>query len=167
MDPQFFNTIAAIVVILGGIFSALKWGKGAARRVSNLLVRDRTGVPRDTMRIVPKPTGTWWHMGARGNDPAMQVASHWYVTNITDDELRILGARIPRPHAEGHVAVEHPERRIFGDYPILPGATSEVIVDLWVEPPVRQAGQEFKATLVLIDQFGNEHKIKKVVFKYK
>lgn len=97
----------------------------------------------------------------------MQVVSRWHVTNITNDQLLILGARIVRPLAECHPLIEHPESRIFGSYPILPGDTSEVIADFWIQPPVREGGQAFKARIVLIDQYGNEHKTRKVVFEYR
>lgn len=106
-------------------------------------------------------------MGSTGNEPTMQVVSSWHVTNITNNQLFILGARIVKPRTDGHVFVEHPETRIFGSYPILPGDTSEVSADFWIQPPVKEKGQPFKARIVLIDQYGNEHKTSNVVFEYR
>jgi len=170
MDPTTFlllQTIAALVVIGGAFLAFVKWGRGLPRRIWNWLIRDRSRAPRDTMRVVPcQPRGMWWHMGSSGNEAAMQVVSRWHVTNITNDQLLILGARIVRPRTDGHVYVEHPESRIFGSYPILPGDTSEVSADFWIQPPVKKKGQVFKARIVLIDQYGNELKTGNVVFEY-
>lgn len=94
----------------------------------------------------------------------MQVVGRWHVTNITGDNVRLLGARILKPKTEGHVLTRHPHENIFGSYPILPGETTEVDSDFWVIPPMRKEGEDLKVSVVLIDQYGNEHKIKNVVF---
>jgi hypothetical protein len=44
-------------------------------------------------------------------------------------------------------------------------ATTEASADFWIRPPVRKEGQALKATIASIDQFGNEHQVKNVVFK--
>ena len=114
--------LAALLAIGGAVLGIIKWGKGVPRKIWNWLNLYRSGVPRDTMRIVPKPSGMWWHMGGRNNEPAMQVVSRWHVTNITNDQLLILGARIMRPRAECRPLIEHPEgRHYLGSFPILPG----------------------------------------------
>ncbi|MCH4563462.1 hypothetical protein MKP05_10000 [Halomonas sp. EGI 63088] len=86
------------------------------------------------------------------------------MTNITGDNVRLLGTKILKPITEGYVLTRHPEENIFGSYPILPGETTEVHSDFWVIPPKRKEGEDFKTSVVLIDQYGNEHKIKNVVF---
>jgi hypothetical protein len=63
------------------------------------------------------------------------------------------------------VSIRDPKDNIFGRYPILPGATTEVCTDFIVKPPILEEGQDFKTTVILIDQLGNEHKVKNVVFK--
>ncbi len=105
-------------------------------------------------------------MGSSDGGPAMQIVSRWYVTNVTDRPVNILAAPMPRPKTTGHVITRHHNRDIYGRYTVPPGGTTEVSVDFWVKPPVRREGEEFKATIVLIDQFGNDHKVKNVLFGY-
>jgi hypothetical protein len=100
------------------------------------------------------------------NEPAMQIVGRWYVTNITTSDVRVLAARLRRRSPTGMVATRDIESNRLGRVSIPPGDTSEVSVDFWVQPPVRREGEEFRATVVLIDQFGNEHEVRNVVFKY-
>lgn len=157
--------IAGIIVILGGVFGALKWGRNVSQKFWHFLTRYRPRVPRETVRILQQMRENWWSMGSIGGKPAMQIVGHWYVTNITGDPVLLLRTYIKRPRTEGHVMVQHPERNIYGRYPIPPGHTAEVATDYWIVPPLRKEREDFKAGIVLIDQFGNEHKLRKVIFR--
>ena len=95
----------------------------------------------------------------------MQVVGQWDVTNITANNVRLLSVRTLKPKSEGHVLTRHPNDNTFGSCPILPGETTEVTSDFWIVPPLRKEGEDFRTSVVFVDQYGNEHKIKKVVFK--
>jgi len=95
----------------------------------------------------------------------MQVVGRWHVTSITGDNVRLLAAKISKPKTDGHVLTRHPNENLFGSYPILPGETTEVSSDFWILPPVCKEGEDFRTSVILVDQCGNEHKIKNVVFK--
>jgi len=164
MDYQLIGAIAGIVTILGGIFAAFKWGRGLLVKAWHFVTRSKPKVPRETIRILPQMRGCWWGNGSVAGKPAMQVVGRWHVTNITGDNVRLLGARLLKPKTEGHVLTRHPQENIYGSYPILPGETTEVDSDFWVIPPMRKEGEDFKTSVVLIDQYGNEHKIKNVIF---
>jgi len=164
MDYQLIRTIAAIVTILRGLFAAFKWGRGFLVRAWHFVTRCEPRVPRESIRILPQMRGCWWRNGSVSGKPAMHIVGGWHVTNITGDNVRLLGAKLLKPKTEGHVLTRHPHENIFGLYPTLPGETTEVDSDFWVMPPVRKEGEDFKTSVVLIDQFGNEHKIKNVVF---
>jgi hypothetical protein len=165
MDYQLIGTLAAIVTIVGGIFATFKWGRGLLKRLWHFVSRYKPRVPRETVRILPQLHGCWWSDGLVGGKPAMQVAGRWHVTNITGDNVYLLAARTTKPKTEGHVSIMHPNENIFGSYPILPGETTEVISDFWIIPPVRKVGEDFKTTVILTDHYGNEYKIKNLIFK--
>jgi hypothetical protein len=95
----------------------------------------------------------------------MQVVGRWHATNIIGEQVLLLGARLSKPPTDGHVMVRHPEQNIFGRYPIRPGATTEVSTDFWVMPPTKKEGQDLVANVILIDQYGNPHKVKAVRFR--
>ncbi len=164
MDYQLIGAIAAIVTILGGVFATFKWERGFWVRARHFVTRYKPKVPRQTIRILPQIHGCWWGNGSVAGKPAMQVVGQWHVTNITGDNVRLLGAKILKPLTEGHVITRHPDENIFGSYLILPGETTEVHSDFWVIPPTCKEGKDFKTSVILIDQYGNEHKIKNVVF---
>jgi hypothetical protein len=61
--------------------------------------------------------------------------------------------------------VRHPRGNIFGSHEIPPRFTTEASADFWVQPPVKRMGQDFRAMVTIIDQFGNRHKVKNVLFR--
>lgn len=165
MDYQLIGAIAAVVTILGGIFAAVKWGRSFLLRLLHFVTRFKPKVPRETIRVLPQIHGCFWGNGSVSGKPAMQVVGKWHVTNITGDNVLLLGVKTLKPRTEGHVLTRHPRENIFGSYPILPGETTEVSSDFWIVPPMRKEGEDLRTSVVLIDQYGNEHKIKNVVFK--
>jgi hypothetical protein len=130
-----------------------------------LVRRGDPSIPRETLRFVPALHGNRWHMGSFNERPAMQVVGDWRVTNIARLPVHLLHARLVKPATTGSVMVTEPDRRVVSTDPIPPGATTWASVLFWVQPPVRRVGENFTATVVIVDQFGNEHRLKKVVFK--
>lgn len=149
------------------IGTALRRGKGVVARIANLAARrDDQGRPRKTIRIAEHRDRPWWHMGTSGGQPAMRVVGNWNVRNTTDGPVDILAARLVNPKTDGSVLTRRHDGVIFGRYTLPPGATTEISADFWVVPPVRKKGQQFSATVVLTDQFGNDHKVRNVKFRY-
>ena len=168
MNPQLvtlIEVIAALITIVGGVYAAMRWGKHLIKKVWHTFSRYNPPVPRETVRVLPQVHGCWWGEGSVSGRPATQVVGQWHATNITGDPVQLLATRIARPHTYGHVLTRHPEENIFGSYPILPGQTTEVHSDFWIVPPVRKVGEDLKATVFLTDQYGNDHRIKNVIFK--
>ena len=89
--------MVAIVGLGTFLYAAWRWGGRIIRKVWRLFTRYRPNVPRETLRILPQMGEQWWHMGSIAGQPAMQMVSRWYATNITDDPVLILGARLVRP----------------------------------------------------------------------
>lgn len=160
------SALASAAVLAGIVWTGLRRGWYLVSWVGRLLPGSVSPVSNKTIQVVEVPQRPWWHMGSSNSEPAMQVVCHWYVTNLTDRPIRVLAARLLRPETTGMVSTKHPSDNIFGQYPIHPGATTELSADFWIKPPVREKGQEFKATVVLVDQFGNEHRVKNVIFRY-
>jgi hypothetical protein len=185
-------TISLIVAVLGigvaewqgWIQLFTRWGDGLLRKPLPLWVtvaalallmlaivtwsRRHSGdvtIPRETVRIMPQPGGHEWHMGSVDGRPAMQVTSRWFCTNITKQPVRLLGSYLTRPRTRGSVAVKDVGSNFFGLYDIPPQVTTQANAHFWVQPPTRKAGQAFTATVVIVDQFGNEHKVKNVDFR--
>jgi len=126
-------------------------------------------VPKKTMILLPmaRPNALWWHMGSMGKSPAMQIVGDLNVTNISKYDVFVMGAKLKRPKAIGHAVVSDPDGGPYSSYnPIPSGGIGDLRFDFFVQPPVREKGQQFRADVAIIDQFGNEHWLKKLEFPY-
>lgn len=142
----------------------LEWGGKIVGPLWKWISRYKPKVPRETIRLVPHPQTSRWHMGSSKGQPAMQVVSNWYVTNITNRDILLLSVRLKKPAINGSICVRHSHSDYYGRYPILPGATTEAVADFWITPPLRNVGDDYEADLIFVDQFGNDHKAKGVCF---
>jgi len=155
------TTFAAIIAILASAGTFTKKGRNLIKNaIQWTCSKVNSTIPRETIRIIPNHHERWWHMGKSGNEPAMQVVTKLHVTNITDEPVTILSAKIKPTNTSGHVFTRHPEENVYGTFPILPRHTVPVSADFWIKPPVKKPGDNFKATVFLIDQYGNTHKTK-------
>lgn len=160
-----------ILFTITGILSFFKWGINGLCKIFRWIAKKFHGQAgkSEDIRIVPWQRGgsaAWWHMGEMENKPAMQVVSYWYVTNLSDQPLLLLNSEIKHA-AISMLSVQHPENDVFGEYPILPKCTSEVIIDFWIQPPRCKEGKDYKTDIVVTDQLSRKHKIKNIVFHYK
>ena len=156
--------IASIIGIITGFFKKFwKWIRKIF--ISSSATFD---IPKKTIIIVPQAhrKSTWWHMGRSGDKPAMQISGDFTVTNITKSNILLTVAKMKKPKALGHVMVKDLNSQYHGSYYIPSGATTKLTFDFWIIPPIKEVKQNFTADIAIVDQFGNEHWIKKVEFKY-
>jgi len=125
-------------------------------------------IPSKTIIILPSQQRKdfWWHMGSHSNKPAMQIVGNFAVTNITKYNIYLVSIKMNKPFAKGNVLVKNSTSECYGSYEILPGGTTEITFDFWIVPPKKKENDTFKADIALIDQFGNEHWKKGIVFQY-
>ena len=157
--------LAALTTLLLNIKKIIAWVYNIFRRAYQNATRYRPMVPKETLRLVCIPQRCWWHMGKSSGNPAMQIASHWHVTNITDEDVTLCGTRVKRPRTNGFVMVRHPNNNIYGGYNIPPHFTTEASADFWIQPPIKKVGEPLTLDLEFLDQYGNVHRVKKVTFK--
>jgi len=164
-------------LVLGFVIKAIDLGgrvTSLARRILHRKERVASGdsvsltIPKQTVRILPSPGEQhWWHMGSVGGAPAMQVSAHFNVTNTTSYEIVLVAAILKKPRVIGHVNVKDSASDFHGTYELLPGRPTRMSLHFWIIPPVRKQGQSFRADVVILDQFGNEHRVKGVDFQYR
>lgn len=151
-------TIAGLVFGWFGKLFAWVRGLSARLRASSPLHH----ISRQTLILQPHgPRPFWWHMGSSRGQPAMQIIGNLIATNISKYGVLVTSAKMRRPKTTG---VAH-----------LPGTKNDLIesryvtemsFDFWVIPPVRKKGETLRADIAIVDQFGNEHWLKKVRFEY-
>jgi hypothetical protein len=162
---ELIGLIASVVAIIGGIYAAIKWGGGILQRFWHWLTRHQPKIPRETIRISPQIKRNTWNVGAVENKPAMQVNAALYVTNVTDSPVQLLDAYIEKPLTHGHIFGGERGDNLIGVYQIPPRATADVTALFFLLPPPFREHKDFRATIVLIDQYGNKHQAKGVIFK--
>lgn len=160
----------AALGVLGTIFG---WfGKTWRWLTSHLAPKPVKGVidvPSKTLICMPvsRPNALWWHMGSNGSEPAMQIVGDLNVTNIAKRGVYVMEAKLRRPKAVGHAIVRAQNSNLYDTKHIIPqGGISDLRFDFFVQPPVRTAGQKFTADVAIVDQFGNEHWLKDLEFRY-
>ena len=95
----------------------------------------------------------------------MHLRGAWHVTNLIDDPLLLLKAYLTRPRADAlWFCVSLPDVRYGHRYPILPKQTGTVSVNFVLQPLPCKGIEDFKARVVLVDQFGKKHKTPTAVF---
>jgi hypothetical protein len=159
---------AAIASALAALITAFTpAGRRALRNLWHFITRYRARVPRGTIRITAQEGLQRWSEATVDGSRATSLDGRWRVANVLPDrEVLIVGARIAGYGAQHvYINTQHPERDIYSpEYLIPPLTVSKVMTDFYFVPPITKAGSDLKASLILIDQYGNEHKFK-TVFK--
>ncbi|WP_417319231.1 hypothetical protein [Emcibacter sp.] len=116
--------------------------------------------------ILPHQRQNWWHMGRTGDaKPAMQLASYWYATNITDQPMSIFNCYIKSPWIQGQVLLKDTSSPCFGKFPIPPNSTTELHADFWIVPPIQKEGKDLKLDVVFVDQNGQKRILRQTFFR--
>jgi len=164
------SIIAGVLTILGIITGFFRW---VFKSLRDYLAQPGPtfDIPKKTIVLIPKVgRGTWWHMGAVSGEPAMQISGKFKVTNITRYPITLTVAMIRKPKLLGSVSVEVLDGEVLNtyssSYAIPPGETTNLSFGFWVHPPVKEKGEIFVADIAILDQFANEHWIKRLEFKY-
>lgn len=165
--------VAVVVGVLSILATMFGWFAKAWRWVTSLFSPTVSAgvidIPKKTLILIPvsRQNALWWHMGSTGNQTVMQIVGDLNVTNISKYDVFVMGARLRKPKAVGHVLVHAHDSDMYDSKHMIPqGAISDLRFDLFVQPPVREKGKPFKADVAIVDQFGNEHWLKGLEFSY-
>jgi hypothetical protein len=159
--PSDLQSIQSLLAILGTIGEWIgKVWRSAASHVGSRR-------PTKTVILIPvwRQNALWWHMGLMGDQPAMQIAGELGVTNISKSHVYLMGAKLRKPKTVGHTYVRVPGSNILS-YTIPEGGVGDLRFDFFVQPPVCAQGRSFKTDVAIVDQFGNEHWVKRLEFPY-
>ena len=112
-------------------------------------------IPKRTFRIVLDTSAPpWWHMGKRGDEPATQIHARYYVTNITDEKMLVVGCKLKPEGTDQTYDLRHSVQhmREGGE------RTTTILVSVYgfVHPPITRDGDTLEAQIIFVDQFGNE-----------
>jgi hypothetical protein len=159
---EIIKGLAALVAVLGAIVAATKAGRKWIKGKWQSLTRYKQKLPKETIRAIPKDRSAWWSPGSVKGKPAMHIVSDWFITNVSSQDVLICAVKVRKPKASGDILVRNPYQNIYGTYRIPPNYTTDASIDFWIQPPIRQEGEELVAKFKIIDQLGNVHRTQKV-----
>jgi hypothetical protein len=145
-------------LVLASSVASLVVGYATAR----FRTRARAGSRR--VRIVPMPFGCHWSDAKKGGEPAMMLNFAAYATNASEQPVRIPRAYVVKPRSDASVLVKALDRNMYGDYAIPPGATTDIVAHIGVHPPVTGPDKVATVDIVVVDNYEDEHRIRRVTF---
>jgi hypothetical protein len=166
------GTISIIVGIIVGIIAIVESITGFFRRLLRKFKNPNAlSIPAKTLVLlaIPSEGGNKWCMGSLNNSPAMQIYGGCYATNTTTLDIQPVAAILRKPYQLSDVRVKKSDsdgHESYGSYNIPSAATTIIIFDFLVAPPIRKQGEQFIADIAILDQFGNKHWIKGMIFGY-
>jgi|HubBroStandDraft_5_1064220.scaffolds.fasta_scaffold240629_2 hypothetical protein len=117
-----------------------------------------------TLRLFIAPLAPWpsWHPAkGPGGEPMMQVAIELEASNRTDEDIRIVGARLrDHPAVQTGFTVGPRGGPFAKDTPVLPHSRAHLVLMFFVMGRYYAPGQVFTDIVVLRDQAGRDHRLK-------
>ncbi|MCG5078909.1 hypothetical protein [Paraburkholderia tagetis] len=168
---------AGVVGVLSNFGKIVSFvGSAASWLRERLTDRDLApGLPKQTIVAIQHPrfNALWWHLGQMGERPMLQVVGDFNVTNTWNQPVRLAGAllryrrwgifaRIER----GDTSVKAVGSQYSGDYPIPPNHMTWLRVSFHIVLKHHEPRKRFNVDLAIIDQFGNHHWIKGLIFRH-
>ena len=133
-------------------------------------------IPKHTIRAAAHPqiNALTWAEASFQDKPAMQVVGDFDVTNIWTDGVRLFSARLRYKlkwwrHYREHVTVplvQSVRSTMSGSYAIPPKASTHVRLGFTFVERDRPPPCVLLADIVFVDQFGNEHWLRRQKFKH-
>jgi hypothetical protein len=166
----YWGPILAAIVAIGTIFG---WFKAPLRWWQS---RPRSKV-EGTIIFVSNDRQCNWGEAKLKDEPATHINGHWYVTNNTGRDVRILKASLRRSFlmwVRKHKAIvtnvftrdPYDERYAFGEHSIPPNQTLEVSAEFTYFPPIGRAPRPIIADVIFIDNQATEHRVR-TTFTYR
>lgn len=159
------SLILTLVALLGVAYATWNWGKTWYVWCVLRLRRLNSSIPRETMRIVPNSKRCFFSDTTTGGRPTSQVTGAFNITNISDQHLRIMRVHLTTSRTDGNAWLEGGSKDEFNQEGIAPNQTSVCDVTFFTENRLRSNGSEKRLGVTFTDQYGNEHRVKKVPFK--
>jgi hypothetical protein len=163
------GVVVAVLTIVGTTFGwfgkVWHWLSIRFRRKKSSALFD---IPKKTVILLSKSSTPFtWNIGTSFEGKlSMQVYGDLQVTNICKYDILLSSAKMRKPKALGYVNVSASPSQPYGSHMIPGGTIADLIFHFSIMPPVKEKGQVFKADVAIIDQFGNEHWVNGIEFKY-
>jgi hypothetical protein len=150
------------------------------RSAGDLFKRDRSkerehsiDIPKKTLILLPgiHSHALLWGEGKSSDKVGMQISGRLQATNTSKFHIRASGIKLLAPKSVDvlthMLTAKDPETGAHSHQHLIPARSiGEVSFMFFVVPMTGVPGHPLKATISIIDQFGNEHVMQDLEFKY-
>jgi hypothetical protein len=172
-DPEAWKTtagaitavVAAITAGVGAIAATTKKGRDLAKRTWSAI---RPKSTRADLRFVYGDRAMFWGFAQIGDEQATQLIGTFQATNVSHTDVTLIKFRFRGLQTEHHQLIVGPGTIQPMPRNLLPrGYMSQVDIHCIARSCRCKPRQPFTADLIFTDNFGDEHKVKKVQFEYR
>ena len=161
------NNIYIIVSIILAICAIVTYFKGGFRWMIDKLISiiiNKNKIPKETVILI-NPVAHW-RMISTGDKQIMQLTLNLHATNKSEFDVQLIYAKMNKPKLNGSIYVvkETDGANVHGKYLIPQGSTTKLSCNFSITPPIKEKGEIFTTDISIVDQFNNDHWVKKVEF---
>jgi hypothetical protein len=131
------------------------------------------GIPQKTLILLPDvhTHALRWCLGKAGEKEAMQISGSLQGTNTSRYAVRAADIKLLEPTRVAvltqTITIGDPESGMHSTWHLIPaGHIGELSFMFFVTPVVGTPGRPLTATISVLDQFGNEHVMRDLQFKF-
>jgi hypothetical protein len=160
--------VRGVLVVIEFLIAVLPWGFQLMQRAWSKTTGARFHPKREppSLRFEQDERQSSWSATRFGSRAGTHLHGHWFVTNTSNRNLRLLKARVHKHGADfTNVFTQHPDRNVFGRYPIQAHALSEVVMDFTFFSPMGRGREPIVASVIFTDNYGDEHLLQSVRFR--
>lgn len=154
--------LGGLVVIGGSLGTILRWGLAPLHwlRSKIHLPRHSEGIERP-LRFVQDERQSFWGPSARGTEPGTQISGHWLVTNTTDRNILLVGARLDSHGQEAaNLATWGFRDQVYSKFTPVPAESiAQVTVSFFCFPPIISGTQRLAVNVIFTDNYEGEHRV--------
>jgi hypothetical protein len=136
----------------------------------NFMQWRRTALPRSVHLVAEGGFSgePWWHTGAQGATPAMQICGSFHITNVTSFTITIPKSVLIASYRTWGVIPRRTRVEEAGLYePLMAQSFVQDQFTWWISPPILKEGQVLHARVGLIDNLGRTSWGEWLDFKYR
>jgi hypothetical protein len=173
IDPAGFRPHWGIWIWIEAVtFSILALTRALDAGVTAYHVHRKTAEASRALRLVPLHHQCWWHLAKQQDDSFVsEIRMDIDAANLTDHPVRIVKARLIRPKPSSEVLHADISLPAAGSpyhsskHGVPAHGTVTAALNMMVRGTLARQGSPIRATLGIIDQFGDEYRLKKVVIR--
>jgi len=157
--------IAALGTIVVACWVLLKFGIRWIAWLWLKATRKKPRIPKETLKIVPEPSDCVWYNAPAENPNTAVFRARLYVTNIHARPTHILSCFHVQSGTYGDISRLIERQNQVIKTTTLKRQETGIFFATFLSGRVYRPQRTYRATLILIDQYSNKHKVGKIFFK--